>query len=76
MATEKKHSLVSAGRSTAFAVNDVFSNLFGADAVQAAFAADAQPSVKKNGCTVEQILKMKETGLTREQIEAACGTAH
>ena len=25
-------------------------------------------------CTVDQILKLKDAGLTREQIEAACGT--
>ena len=34
-------------------------------------AASAEPAPK---CTVEQILKMKDAGLTDEQVRAACGT--
>jgi hypothetical protein len=57
------------------AINDIFSTLFTAGTVTASFAPDAQPVVKKASCTVDQILKMKEAGLTQEQIEAACGSS-
>ncbi|HEY2289677.1 MAG TPA: hypothetical protein VGM86_03140 [Thermoanaerobaculia bacterium] len=56
------------------ATNDIFSTLFTVDTVTASFASNAQPVVKKTSCTVDQILKMKEAGLTQEQIEAACGS--
>lgn len=58
------------------ATNDVFSTLFSAGPVTASFAADAQPAIKKASCSVEQILKMKDAGLTQEQIEAACGVSN
>jgi hypothetical protein len=55
------------------AVNDIFTTLFTEKAVAAAFSPDAQPTARKASCTVDQILKMKEAGLSKEQIEAACG---
>jgi hypothetical protein len=56
------------------ATNDILSTLFTAEAVVAGFSSDAAPVAKAAGCTVEQILKMKEAGLSQEQIEAACGS--
>lgn len=56
------------------ATNDIFSTLFAKEAVVAAFSADAAPVARSAGCTVEQILKMKEAGLSQQQIEAACGS--
>lgn len=56
------------------ATNDILSTLFAAEGVVAAFSSDAAPVAKAAGCTVEQILKMKEAGLSQEQIEAACGS--
>ncbi|HXT19771.1 MAG TPA: hypothetical protein VN923_03390, partial [Thermoanaerobaculia bacterium] len=38
----------------------------------AATPAASEPAPK---CSVEQILKMKETGLSDEQVRAACGTS-
>ncbi len=55
------------------AVNDIFTTLFTDSTVVAAFSPDAQPAAKKASCTVDQIVKMKEAGLSKEQIEAACG---
>jgi hypothetical protein len=55
------------------AINDIFTTLFGATPVIAAFSPDATPTAKTATCTVEQILKMKEAGLSDEQIKAACG---
>lgn len=57
------------------AINDIFATLFSAEAVMAAFSREAAPAATTAGCTVEQILKMKDAGLTQEQIEAACGSA-
>lgn len=54
--------------------NNILETLFAADAVIASFSPDAAPATKAAGCTVEQILKMKEAGLAQEQIEAACGS--
>jgi hypothetical protein len=57
------------------ATNDIFATLFATDAVVASFSSDAKPVVKTVvGCTVEQILKMKDAGLVEEQIKAACGS--
>jgi hypothetical protein len=56
------------------ATNDIIATLFAVDAVRVSFSPDARPVAKKAGCTVEQILKMKDAGLTQEQIEAACGS--
>jgi hypothetical protein len=58
------------------ATNDIIATLFAADAVRASFSPEAQPVARKASCTVEQILKMKEAGLTQEQIEAACGSGN
>ena len=60
-------------RNVSVATDDILKTLFAAEAVTASFSSDAQPAVKPASCTVEQILKMKEAGLTQEQIEAACG---
>jgi hypothetical protein len=56
------------------ATNDIFTTLFAADKVAASFSPDAAPPAKAATCTVDQILKMKEAGLTEDQIKAACGT--
>ena len=61
-------------RDVTTATNDIITTLFAADAVLAAFSPDASPVTKAAGCTVEQILKMKEAGLSQAQIEAACGS--
>jgi hypothetical protein len=58
------------------ATSDVFSTLFAAGPVTSSFAADAQPAVRKASCSVDQILKMKEAGLSQEQIESACGASN
>lgn len=56
------------------ATNDILSSLFGAKPIVEAFATTATPATPTSpSCTVDQILKMKEAGLTQEQIEAACG---
>jgi hypothetical protein len=55
------------------ATRRILETLFADKAVSAAFQTDASPSAKPASCTVEQILKMKEAGLSQEQIEAACG---
>lgn len=57
------------------ATNDILVTLFGAKPVADAFAEAATPTGSPRGCTVEQVLKMKDAGLTQEQIEAACGTS-
>jgi hypothetical protein len=57
------------------ATNDILTTLFGAKPIVDAFAPAATPAASPSrACTVEQILKMKEAGLTQEQIEAACNT--
>lgn len=61
-------------RNVSAATDDILKTLFMADAVVASFSPDATPVAKSASCTVEQILKMKEAGLTQEQIEAACGS--
>lgn len=55
------------------ATRRILESLFADKAVSAAFGADAAPSTKAASCTVEQVLKMKEAGLSQEQIETACG---
>lgn len=58
------------------ATNDILASLFRAKPIIDAFAATATPAAPQpQTCTVEQILKMKDAGLTQEQIEAACGTS-
>lgn len=61
-------------RDLTIATNNILETLFAAEAVIASFSPDAAPAAKAAGCTVEQILKMKEAGLTQEQIQAACGS--
>lgn len=61
-------------RDVTTATNDIITTLFAADALLAAFSPEASPVTKAASCTVEQILKMKEAGLSQEQIEAACGS--
>ena len=61
-------------RVIASATNRILETLFAGEAVIASFAPEAAPVTKEKACTVEQILKMKEAGLSQEQIEAACGT--
>jgi hypothetical protein len=62
-------------RDVTTATNDIIATLLAADAVLASFSPDASPvPAKTAGCTVEQILKMKEAGLSQGQIEAACGS--
>jgi hypothetical protein len=55
------------------AVNDSFTTLITDKTVTTAFSPDAQPTAKQASCTVDQIVKMKEAGLSKEQIEAAYG---
>jgi hypothetical protein len=55
------------------ATRRILETLFADKAVSAAFQADAAPTAKAASCTVDQVLKMKEAGLSQEQIEAACG---
>lgn len=61
-------------RDVTAATNNILETLFMAETVVASFSPEAAPATKSAGCTVEQILKMKEAGLTQEQIEAACGS--
>lgn len=61
-------------RVIAAATNRILETLFAGEAVIASFAPEAAPVTKEKTCTVEQILKMKDAGLSQEQIEAACGT--
>lgn len=61
-------------RNVSVATDDILKTLFSGEAVIASFSPDASPVAKAASCTVEQILKMKEAGLTQEQIEAACGS--
>jgi len=57
------------------ATNDILSSLFGAKPISDAFASTATPVTPPSPtCSVDQILKMKEAGLTQEQIEAACNS--
>jgi len=62
-------------RDVTAATNDILKALFTAGAVTASFSPDAAPAAPA-GCTVDQILKMKDAGLSQEQIEAACGSGH
>ena len=56
------------------AANDILATLFADESIVSAFSTDAEPlAAGPATCTVDQILTMKESGLTQEQIEAACG---
>jgi hypothetical protein len=55
------------------ATHHILETLFAGTDVVASFASDAAPAAPTKACTVEQVLKMKEAGLSQEQIEAACG---
>jgi len=58
------------------ATNDILSSLFAAKPIIDSFASTAAPAAPPSpACSVDQILKMKEAGLTQQQIEAACGTS-
>lgn len=58
------------------ATNDILSSLFGSKPIMVAFAVTAAPVASPSpACSVDQILTMKEAGLTQQQIEAACGTS-
>jgi hypothetical protein len=61
-------------RLLAAATNRILETLFTGETVIASFASEAAPAPEKAACTVEQILKMKEVGLSQEQIEAACSS--
>lgn len=62
-------------RDLSSATNDILASLFLAEPIVAAFSPEAVPvAASPPTCTVDQILKMKEAGLTQEQIEAACGS--
>jgi hypothetical protein len=64
-------------RDLASAYRDILQTLLTSAEVKTAFAADANSApTTKAGCTVDQILKMKESGLTEEQIKAACEAGH
>jgi hypothetical protein len=54
------------------ATTDIIQGLLSSRDVVAALSMDAQPKGGRK-CTVEQILKMRESGLLEEQIKAACG---
>jgi hypothetical protein len=58
----------------AAATTRILETLFTGETVIASFKPEAAPAAPQASCTVEQILKMKEAGLTQAQIEAACGT--
>ncbi len=61
-------------RLLAAATNRILETLFTGEKVIAAFAPEAASATQQASCTVEQVLKMKEAGLSQEQIEAACGS--
>lgn len=62
-------------RVIAAATNRILETLFAGETVIASFAPDAAPPVADEmACTVEQVLKMKEAGLSQAQIEAACSS--
>ena len=66
-----KNSARAERRNIGVAFLDIISTLLRAKPIVAALRPDAAPT---KTCTVEQILKMQESGLSRSQIEAACGT--
>lgn len=57
------------------ATKDILASLFSAQSIVAGFSPDAiaVPPTERT-CTVEQILKMKDAGLTQDQIQAVCGS--
>jgi hypothetical protein len=58
------------------AVDDIIRTLFATPAIAKALEPGATPLTKPASCSVEQVLKMKDAGLSQSQIEAACGGAH
>lgn len=56
------------------AFNHLLARLFGDAAIRAALAEGAMPKLPAGPgtCTIDQILKMKDAGLSQAQIEAAC----
>jgi hypothetical protein len=52
---------------------DIIQGLLSAREVVAALSSDARPQAGAQRCTVDQVLKMRESGLAEEQIKAACG---
>ena len=59
------------------AYRDILQTLFASAELNAALTADPSSTpATKASCTVDQVLKMKESGLTDEQIKAACETGH
>jgi hypothetical protein len=57
------------------ATADIIQHLLSAREVMAGLSSEARPKDSEKRCTVEQILKMRESGLAEEQIKAACGEA-
>lgn len=61
-------------RTTTEATADIMQTLLTRnDVSEALTSSDAVLSSEKRRCTVEQILQMRDSGLTEEQIRAACG---
>jgi hypothetical protein len=58
-------------RSVSAATADIIQTLLTDKPVIAALSGEAEAAAKT--CTIEQILKMRESGLSQAQIEAACG---
>jgi hypothetical protein len=59
-------------RTVPAATADIVATLLTDKPVVAALSGEAAPKEKQ--CTVDQILKMQESGLSQDQIEAACGS--
>jgi hypothetical protein len=56
------------------AFNSILASLFSAPSIAQALSDEAAPVAASTArCTVDQILKMKESGLGEDQIRAACG---
>ena len=61
-------------RSIPEATEDIMRTLLTRDAIVEALAStDTMPTESERRCTVDQILQMRESGLSEEQIRAACG---
>jgi hypothetical protein len=61
-------------RSIPEATEDILRTLLTRDAIVEALAStDAMPTESERRCTVDQILQMRESGLSEDQIRAACG---
>ena len=70
---ELKAKLRPERRNVAAATADILQSLISAKPVVQALQPGATPT---RSCTVDQILKMQESGLTKQQIEAACGSGN